>query len=191
MTRQETGIIMDILRAAYPRYYSGLPQTELKNAVNLWCEMFDEDITLVAAAVKAFISTDKKGFPPHIGAIKEKIREITRTEEMTEAEAWNLVSTALRNGIYGSKEEFYKLPPIVQKIVGNHNQLREWAAMDSETVQTVIASNFQRSYRVRAQKQREYDSLPSDVKQIAEPISEKFALEASPIEQEVSPWNGM
>lgn len=177
MTRQETGIIMDILRAAYPRYYAGFSPDELKNAVNLWCEMFDEDVALVASAVKALIATDKKGFPPHIGAIKEKIRQITQTEEITEAEAWYLVSKALQNGIYGSREEFGKLPPIVQKIVGSHNQLREWASMDSETVQTVIASNFQRSYRVRAQRQSEYDSLPSDVKQIAESISKKLALD--------------
>lgn len=36
MTRKETGIIMDILHAAYPRFYAG--NVDMRNAINLWAE---------------------------------------------------------------------------------------------------------------------------------------------------------
>ena len=35
--------------------------------------------------------------------------------------------------------------------------------MDADEVQTVIASNFQRSYRARVESQRKFDMLPSTV----------------------------
>ena len=61
MTRQETGIIMDILTTAYPRFYSGQDAPDPRKTVNLWAGMFaDDPVKLVAAAVKALIATDTK-----------------------------------------------------------------------------------------------------------------------------------
>ena len=58
MTRKETGIIMDILATAYPRFYSGPDAPDPAKAVSLWAEMFaEDDVALVAAAVKALIAT--------------------------------------------------------------------------------------------------------------------------------------
>lgn len=37
--------------------------------------------------------------------------------------------------------------------------------MDADTVSSVVASNFQRSYRARATHEREMLALPSDVRQ--------------------------
>jgi predicted small lipoprotein YifL len=89
---------------------------------------------------------------------------VTQPEEMTEQEAWALVSKAIRNSAYNSAEEFAKLPPVVQRLVGSPSQLREWGQMDSDTVNSVVASNFQRSYRARAKNERDYLALPSSVK---------------------------
>lgn len=178
MTLQETGAIMDILETAYPRFYIGVTEAQSKKTAALWCSMFqDEPVKIVAAAVKALIVLDKTGFPPVIGQIKEKIRMMKKTEEMTEGEAWNLVSNALRNGLYGSKEEFEKLPQDVQQIVGSSNQLREWARMDMNTVQSVVASNFQRAYRKRSEQHAEFAALPSDIRQIVGSLPKRFALE--------------
>jgi hypothetical protein len=116
--------------------------------------------------VKAFISGDGKGFPPAIGQIKERIRLITQPEEMTEQEAWTFVSKALRNSIYGSEEEFAKLPPEVRAVVHDPGQLRQWARSPDDTVQTVIASNFMRSFRAKQKATKEYMALPTEVKRL-------------------------
>lgn len=181
MTLEETGVIMDILTTAYPRFYSGPDAPDEANALKLWAEMFEcDDVALVAAAVKALIVTDSKGYPPHIGAVKEKLRLITGGDEMTEAEAWGIVAKALRNSAYGSKEEFEKFPHIIKRIVGSQNQLREWGAMDSETVHSVVASNFQRSYKAIAQREREIAKLPPDVKVLVGKISDGKKMDALP-----------
>ena len=164
MTRQETGIIMDILTAAYPRFYAGTDAPDMRKTISLWAEMFSHDeVALVAAAVKSVIEGDEKGFPPTIGQVKAKMRLLTGKAETTEQEAWNMVAAAIKNGLYGADEEFEKFPPEIRRIVGSPSALREWARMDSDTVHSVIASNFQRSYRAVAAKAAERAKLPPDV----------------------------
>lgn len=168
MTRQETGIIMDILTTAYPTFYNGRNAPDMRMTVNLWAEMFaEDDVKIVAAAVKALIATDDKGFPPHIGAVKGRIRQISNPDEMTEQEAWALISKALRDGYYNAEAEFAKLPPLVQDVVHDPRQLREWSMMDESTVQSVVASNVQRSFRAKAQSRRDFEALPKDVQALA------------------------
>lgn len=177
MTRQETGIIMDILATAYPRFYAGPDAPDPEKAVALWAEMFAEDnVAVVAAAVKALIATDDKGFPPHIGAVKAKVRQITQPSGMTPQEAWNLVAKAIRNSAYDSREEYDKLPKDIQRLVGSPNQLRDWALMDSDTVHSVVASNFQRSFAARQKADNDFKALPRDVQAMIGTVAERMAL---------------
>lgn len=167
MTREDTIKILSVLRGAYPAFYRDITKQEAESTIALWESMFDEEpYELVGAAVKAFISGDGKGFPPSIGQIKERIRLITQPEEMTEQEAWTYVSKALRNSTYGSVEEFAKLPPEVQAVVHDHGQLRQWAMSTAEEVETVIASNFMRSFRAKQKASKEYMALPTEVKRL-------------------------
>ncbi len=167
MTREETIKILAVLRGAYPAFYRDITKQEAESTIALWMSMFDEEpYELVGAAVKAFIAGDSKGFPPAIGQIKERIRQITQPEEMTEQEAWALVSKALRNSTYGSEEEFAKLPPEVQAVVHDPGQLRQWAMSPADEVETVIASNFMRSFRVKQKTTKEYMALPTEVKRL-------------------------
>lgn len=52
------------------------------------------------------------------------------------------------------------LSDTVRRVVGSPSQLREWAMMEPDTVQSVVASNFQRSYRSRAASEKEFAALP-------------------------------
>lgn len=179
MTREETIKVLAVLKAAYPAFYRGMKADELNGIVNLWASQFEgDDYKTVGAAVQAHIATDTKGYPPHIGAIKEAIRKITQPDEMSEMEAWGYVASALRNSGYNSVAEFDKLPPVVRRIVGSPSQLREWAMMDSDTVQSVVQSNFMRSYRVRAQSEREYLALPESVRELMGQLAGSMAMPA-------------
>lgn len=172
MNRTETIKIMAVLRAAYPQYYAKQSNEDLQDIVNLWAEMFaDDPYPVVAMAVKALIKTRVSTFPPGIGEITEQIQKITQPEELSEMEAWALVSRAVRNSAYNSQREFDRLPEVVQRVVGSPKQLFEWSQMDSDIVNSVISSNFQRSYRARAKNEREYIALPAAVKEFMEQLS--------------------
>ncbi len=182
MTREETLAIMSVLKAAYPAYYRDMKRDEAEGIVGLWQEMFkDEPVEVVAVAVKAHIASDVKGFPPHIGAIKDAIIKIKHPEQMTALEAWSIVRKAIRgasispssrvadaNGVLSDKTtaeiNFEAMPEVLQRIVGSPRELARWADMDDEVLSSVVASNFQKSYKARISHERELAALPTDVR---------------------------
>lgn len=176
MTRQETGIIMDILATAYPGFYNRPGAPDRMQTLNLWMEMFaDDDVAFVAAAVKSFIASDTKGFPPHIGAIKNAMHSLTRTGEMDEDQAWELLRNAASRSGYGAQEEYDKLPEDLRRMC-SPGQLFEWSQMDSDVFNSVVGSHFRKSYRARQESRRQDALLPADVKKVISVISERMEL---------------
>ena len=177
MTREETLKIMSVLKAAYPNFYRGMSRDDALAAVNLWNTMFsDEPYSLVSNGVLALIACDTKGFPPSIGQVKEYIHHIHSQNEMTESEAWELVRKALSNSSYHAQEEFDKLPPILQRIIGSPTMLKDWSMVDIDDLQTVVQSNFMRSFRARLQSEKEYQALPSAIKIQIEQLASNWSI---------------
>lgn len=169
MTKQETAMVMAVLKVAYPGYYRGVDADEARAAVKLWAQMFaEDDASVVTAAVKAYIAADAKGFPPSIGQVREKMRLLTEPQGLGEAEAWALVRKAVSNAGYHAEEEFAALPEEIQRAVGSPGMLRTWAMTDLDELATVVQSNFMRSYRAKARADAEYKSLPADVRNLLE-----------------------
>jgi hypothetical protein len=163
MTIEETAAVMVILKVAYPRYYNNLEKSEAKNAIGLWQSLLaDYPAELVTNAVKAVIATNK--FPPTVAEVIEKINLLTKKEERSEVEAWGLVKKAIRNSTYHSQEEFEALPEDIQKTLGNHNVLKEWAMSKDSSMETVVASNFMRSYKAKLTDTKMINALPNDLK---------------------------
>lgn len=178
MTLQDTADMMSIIRAAYPRFYANVSDADAGAALNLWHSMFEgDDAELVRDALTAFIASDTKGFPPVPGQIREKlgiIQEATYGFEMTEQAAWSMVTRALRDSAYHSAERFAELPEDIQRCVGSASQLHDWAVSDDDALQSVVASNFMRSYRAIAAKRREIRSMPAGVRERIESAKDTF-----------------
>ena len=179
MDRNETMQILTVLKAAYPHSFKGTSKRDANAMIDLWQTMFAADsYEAVNAAVAALISTRKEGFTPTIGEVKERMafarEQVTGT--LSEQSAWALVEKACRNGLYGYQAEFDKLPPDVQRAVGAPEQLKAWAAMDAETVNSVVASNFMRNYRVQKQREKERAMLPPSVLAVLSVMADNMKL---------------
>ena len=74
---------------------------------------------------------------------------------------------AIRNGIYGCYVEFEKLHPLIQKVVGDPQQINSWAQL-TEGINTVVASNFMRNYRTELERMRMDAAIPKEVKAVLE-----------------------
>lgn len=191
MTLQETAKVLAIITEVYPNFAK---DRNIRNTAEIWARFFeDEPYQAVEAAVMQYIATDTKGFAPSIGQIKSALHTVAGAKELSEVEAWGLVTKACRNGYYNSREEFAKLPPVVQEVIGTPDVLREWSMLDPEEFGTVVSSNFMRSYRVRAEHAREREMLPSSIQALLPGIRnsighpEYFALQAPAEEQEALP----
>lgn len=177
MNRKELLGIFAILEANYEPQFAKRSNLNKQAMVNLWEEHFlDKDFGLVKAAVNAYISTDTTGFLPNVGQINEQIRALTTGGQMTEQEAVAMLIKATRNGLYGAEREYEKLPPILQRLAGSPEQIRAWARMDEDELNTVVASNLMRSYRAIAKKEELQQTLPSSIKTMLDGVSERMQL---------------
>ena len=146
---------------SYPNY----KPNDISETVDVWNVMLsDYDYNLVAMALKAYILSDTSGFAPSIGQLVAKIQLLTEPQELSEMKAWSLVSKAIRNSGYNSVEEFANLPPLVQKAVGTPDNLRNWAVSDYQTIESVIQSNFLRTYRTVVKRENEINCMPNEIK---------------------------
>lgn len=172
MTRDETKQLLMRISSVYPNWK---PQAELKYVVETWWEYLSEyAYNEMKTALKAYISTDTSGFAPSIGQLIDKMMAISTPDELSEMEAWYLVSRALRNGYYGAEQEFEKLPTLVQKAVGAPSQLRNWSQTDNESVENVIQSNFMRTYRTVVSREKEMSKMPQEIKKIMQSATERI-----------------
>lgn len=168
MTRDEIKEMLMVIQAAYPNYK---PQDKTV-AVNTWYMMLkDYEKEVVEAALKIYIASDTSGFAPAIGQLIDKINTVTAPPELNSMTAWGLVSKALRNGCYGAEQEFEKLPMTVKRAVGSPDNLRHWAQSDSKSIETVIQSNFIRSYEAEVRRKNEAAKTPKDVRALIDKIS--------------------
>ena len=161
VTRDETIDLLMMVQAAFPNY----KPPDKTVAVNTWFLMLaDYPYQQVQMALKAYIATDTSGFAPSIGQIIDKMQMINSHAEQNEMEAWSLVSKALRNGNYKSREEFEKLPDLVKEAVGSPENIHNWAQSDIKSIESVIQSNFIKSYRLVVNRQKEIQKLPKEIK---------------------------
>lgn len=179
MTREETLQVLSILKAAYPHSYRNMTKLDAEAVVNLWHRQFEnEDAGAVGAAVDALIATRKEGYSPTIGEVKEQLHRVrSENKSLSDAEAWALVEKACRNGLYGYREEYEKLPEEARKAVGAPEQLKAWAGMDEETVNSVVASNFRKTFRTVQQREKENAMLPPGVRAFAAELAERMSFE--------------
>ena len=160
MTPNDVSKILTLIQSEYPHSFDKLDERQMALKAELWEKEFAADpLELVYTAVRMLFESGIQ-FAPNIGDIRKKMQMITAEAGMTEQEAWALVSRATRNSAYNSVKEFNKLPPEVQQAVGTPDQLKAWAMMDAETVESVVASNFMRSFKAVSERRKELALYP-------------------------------
>ena len=172
MNRSETLVILGTLQTAYPSFYRGMSREQMEAAVKLWQDQFaNVEYKMVEAAVRAIISTRVESYPPTIGTVNEMILNLT-SPAMNEMEAWGYLRKALRNGIYGYKEEWERLPEPIKKVV-SPDQIHAWAT-DDEFNENVVSSNFMRSFKARQESERKTQMLPADLQKMVRIAAESL-----------------
>lgn len=170
MTREQFKVLVKAMKAVYtnPGF---IPD---QDAFDVWYSMLEDlDYSIASRAVQMHLQTEES--PPTVAGIRKQFAKLKADEanDLNETAAWSLVLKAIRRSTYYSEEEFAKLPATVQRAVASPKQLREWATLedvDGKTL-TVIQSNFQRTFRVEQQRERERNKLSPDVLKLMRPLN--------------------
>lgn len=161
MTENELILVLNRLEEYYKGFYAG---TDKQRVLNAWFPMFrDDDPAEVNRAVVVYICTEK--FAPTVAGIKTIMAENRMAGQMTEMQAWNKIRKAIdkasdRNSAY---EAFMALPQILRGLVAEPSRLRTWRACSDDTLEGVIASNIQRSYREQAKREAVFYAIPGQL----------------------------
>lgn len=184
MNLKETLMILADLKVAYPHSFKDMQGADFQAMSLLWQKQFSSiPYMAVDAAMQALISTRTVGYSPTIGEVKEQLLNFSTSQELTDQDAWALVSKACSNGIHHSQEEFDKLPEDVQRAVGGPEQLKAWARMDEETVQSVIASNFKKTFRVSQERKKQLSMVAPEVRAVLSDLCKTMSLPGSNAKQ--------
>jgi len=163
MTRDETKQLLMRIDVTFPSW----KPKDLGLLVDVWQEEFaDYPYQVVLSALKAFISSDRQGFAPAIGQIKGMIvdmQDMLDENNLSEMEAWALVSRAIRNSAYGAQEEFDKFPKLIQRAVGSPQNLKAWG-LDDNYNENVAQSHFLSAYKSACKQEKQMRCFSDDVK---------------------------
>ena len=163
MNKLEASQVVEVIGSIYSNYHP----MNLELAVEAWEGIFmEESYDVVMGALYSY-ARDNKEFPPTPGQLNAIINQAEGKEELSAQEAWSMVLKATKNGLYGSKQEFDKLPEEVQKAVGSPEYIREIAMMEDPNMD-VEMSHFNRAYREVVQRKKNIENLPENVKQLIE-----------------------
>ena len=174
MTRDETKKIVAVVSMTYPNF----KPENLTDTVNAW-HLFLEDYSYreISLALKAYVQTSGTAFPPSVSEIINYVYKVEELNELSDADAWNMVRLATCDSLYHSKEEFDGFPDDVKAVVGSHEQLRAWAELDTETLESVIASNFKKEYRALLTRKNETMRLPGEMRSLIGKTADRLMIE--------------
>lgn len=162
MTREDTKKMIMYLRMAFRDFCS---DKDLTMVVDVWHDAFkDEDTAIVSKATQNYVKHNP--YPPTIAGIMEQISLMKNKE--TDTDLWALVQKAARNGVYGSEEEFEKLPPECQSFIGNTSALKELAQIDTGTMNTIVKGQFLKRVEAIKEHQEVQRGLPAEVRRAIE-----------------------
>ena len=155
MTPKEFGELAAAIKTYFPR--DNIIPTD--RAMDLWYEeLKDLPYAVAQISLRKYVATNK--FPPTIADIRENA---VMEEEQSELAAWHLVYKAICDSAYHAEERFCELPETIRRAVGSPANLREWGQMETETVNSVIQSQFLRSYRAEVKRASDLRKLSADL----------------------------
>ena len=172
MTTEETKKLLMTINALFPSWKVENPQ----ETVMAWSwALKDYSAEAIMGALEIYSKTDKTGFAPSVSQLVNSMNAPKQHDRLTEGEAWALVKKAIQDGNYHSEEHFDNFPQLVKRAVGSPSMIRQWAMCETNEVNTVIMSNFQRTYKAILSKAEYEDKVPEHLGNLVKSLSDKVS----------------
>lgn len=180
MIREETQELLLAISSLYPNFK---PENKTLT-IDTWHWALQEyPATAIKGALQIYIKTNNTGFAPSVSQLIGCAYAPMQNEALSEGEAWSLVKKAIQDGGYHAEERFNELPEVVQKAVGSPNMIYQWSQTDSSEVNTVIMSNFQRTYRAELEREQFKEKVPNALSELVMGLAEKVTPDSRLLEK--------
>ena len=163
MKKSETIQIISLLAGNYESI-ANKSDKQKSLMINSWQECLkDLDYPVVLQSIKKIMI--ESVYPPTIADIRKNVVDIINPIEYDPLEAWNECYSMISRGNYMTQEEFEQYSPVCKKFIGSINQLRNYAMVETDTINTVVKSNFLKQYEILKNRERQESVLPIDMKE--------------------------
>lgn len=162
MEKNKIAEFLMVLKTFFPKFFTSLSVNEMENTMKAWNLILgDYSNEQIQAGLKFFLITNTKGFPPTPGEMIEAISKVSSPADNmpTAEECWLKIKNAVSNSTYHSVEEYNNLPDICKKLIGSSSILQNYADISPEYLETVVKSNFLKSYQALAIKEKEAEKM--------------------------------
>lgn len=135
MEKEQVRKLLTILRTNYPQTFKGWDSEQQQLYMEIWHNgLKNDDYKLALKAIETFIYGEPREFAPNIGQVKNKMFELQPVKQIDVGSAWDKVVSAARCDWQSAKEEFDKLPAVVQQALGTERFLVEVGYADEESI---------------------------------------------------------
>ena len=161
-------MIMTLLQSEYPNSFVNMDKRTMQLKMNLWEKEFAaDDINLVYAAVRLYMEKPER-FAPNIGQIQVKPK----------------IGLTFANGL---RHILRQDPDVVLVGETRDPETAEIAVRASLTVESVVSSNFKRTYRTTQERAKQVEALPDGIKDMLSGITAGMSIEAHDTRQIEAP----
>jgi hypothetical protein len=169
MNKRETAQMLVVMRAAYPKFYSGVTAQDTSAALELWADAFREIPAPIALeAMRRRIR--ESPYPPAVADVYKRVEAMRGLEKDGPEELWAKLCKAAQRGYYNAREEFAALPEPCQRFCGTPEGLKLLAMMDEELFSTVTRGQFMRRIEMLQTQAEMRSTLPDGLREMAASI---------------------
>lgn len=175
MTKSEVAEILAVIDGIYPNFKVD-DETMMVNAWH-WA-LKDYSYQDISKSLDIYIKTNNTGFAPAVSQLIGLIHKEDDFQYPSESEAWTIVRRACeRLDWINPDKEFNKLPEIIKEAVVSADNLKNWAQLDMGDFESVISSNFKRTYRAVVERSKEVGHMPPEIRERIENARKKMLTE--------------
>lgn len=171
MTKEECKQLLMTMEIIYPNF----KVEDKANTLKAWHLILqDYDPKYIEMGLKIYVTSSGSAFAPSIAELIEAAKRPEELQMVDSSTAWSLVRKAISRGLYYAKEEYEKLPELAKEVVGSPAQIRSWAELETREIDTVVWSNFKKSYESLKEKKKQISMLPADVRTLINGTQQKM-----------------
>lgn len=150
MNTTEVKKLMQHLQGVYPDYAGYRSEEILVLQISSWSKILAPyDMKQIATATAVYVKNNK--FHPKPSDLIELVDQIFDDGSYpNEAEAWAYVKASIvdyRNRLTDFMQAWDNFTPEIKRALGDEYMIVDWSRISDTELDTVIASNFQRTYR--------------------------------------------
>ena len=168
MTRNEVKQLLMTLETMYSNFH--VATETMSFTIDTWHRFLEPySVADINMALQIYVNNSGSAFAPSVSEIISLINKPVELANTDPSTAWMLVRKAISRSAYNSKEEFAKLPEMVQKAIGGAEMLRLWA-VDENYNNEVVMSLFMKNYKAICERDITERMLPDEARNRLEQI---------------------